>query len=524
MKKEMIVAGVEIEKMDEEKYDITKSIENIINIMNKEESIHNVETYVETINNEKLYLEDFKNYKEGTISQEKRDMIEKYLKIKELSTIREFNSRGFAEFDILSLIVPTINERIRSVNIRSVKHILKGLFLKDTITYKDNAYRLPAKYSEAEKEILDFYGIEEKEKLTPKRILENEPMLKEALILHIIKLAEKVYKQKNGQSITNNHNQYLPLISANHDKDQLLKIAESDNKIRDATEYLERKLELKKKEQVFNLEIMKLFVEYIVNIFQLDSDVGLHNNFVSMTLGDSNFFYKENTIAITLALDFMMKMFEIYTEGRTWKKITQSEIRKNYDKSYGEKGLRYIKRIEKRENKAIKMYYEIRQKAKRENKILNEEYLKKYREKETQDGTEERMIVDVLIKLYGKYAETPTAVIIRNANGKIINKPTEEDILYIKLYTTVRSQQELDAINELKGLDLLKFQMSGAIIRIYWGIQNGKIEDKFIQKMMGNMEKLLENTGVTKIEIVEALVNYANLEKYMWKWKRTINY
>ena len=65
----------------------------------------------------------------------------------------------------------------------------------------------------------------------------------------------------------------------------------------------------------------------------------------------------------------------------------------------------------------------------------------------------------MLIKLYSEGEPLPTTVIIRDANGKISNKPTEEDILYIKLYTTVRSQQELDAINELKGIDLLKFQI-----------------------------------------------------------------
>ena len=62
----------------------------------------------------------------------------------------------------------------------------------------------------------------------------------------------------------------------------------------------------------------------------------------------------------------------------------------------------------------------------------------------------------MLIKLHSENVPTPTTVIIIDDNGKIIKKPTEEDILYIKLYTMVRSQQELYTINELKSIDFLK--------------------------------------------------------------------
>ncbi|UJG44552.1 MAG: hypothetical protein K9W46_05075 [Candidatus Heimdallarchaeum endolithica] len=123
------------------------------------------------------------------------------------------------------------------------------------------------------------------------------------------------------------------------------------------------------------------------------------------------------------------------------------------------------------ENKALKLYDEIRNKAKRENKILTKEYLEKYKEKYTTEGTEERMIIDVLIKLYSENVTIPATVIIKDFNGAIIKKPTEEDILYTKIYTMVRSQQEIDAINELKGIDLLKFHISVGILKAYDGLE-----------------------------------------------------
>jgi len=125
----------------------------------------------------------------------------------------------------------------------------------------------------------------------------------------------------------------------------------------------------------------------------------------------------------------------------------------------------------------------------------------------------------VLIKLYSEGEPLPTTVIIRDANGKISNKPTEEDILYIKLYTTVRSQQELDAINELKGIDLLKFYMSATITYFYNMLTLDKVNHPFILKLKQNFEKLLTGTSATTIDVVEALVVYANLEKYMLLYK-----
>ncbi|MHA1866118.1 MAG: hypothetical protein ACTSVB_02630 [Candidatus Heimdallarchaeaceae archaeon] len=125
----------------------------------------------------------------------------------------------------------------------------------------------------------------------------------------------------------------------------------------------------------------------------------------------------------------------------------------------------------------------------------------------------------MLIKLYSEGEPLPTTVIIRDANGKISNKPTEEDILYIKLYTTVRSQQELDAINELKGIDLLKFYMSATITYFYNMLTLDKVNHPFILKLKQNFEKLLTGTSATTIDVVEALVVYANLEKYMLLYK-----
>ena len=125
----------------------------------------------------------------------------------------------------------------------------------------------------------------------------------------------------------------------------------------------------------------------------------------------------------------------------------------------------------------------------------------------------------MLIKLYSEGEPLPTTVIIRDANGKISNKPTEEDILYIKLYTTVRSQQELDAINELKGIDLLKFYMSATITKFYHELTLGNVNHPFILKLKQNFEKLLAGTSATTIDVVEALIVYANLEKYMLLYK-----
>ncbi|UJG44551.1 MAG: hypothetical protein K9W46_05070 [Candidatus Heimdallarchaeum endolithica] len=36
-------------------------------------------------------------------------------------------------------------------------------------------------------------------------------------------------------------------------------------------------------------------------------------------------------------------------------------------------------------------------------------------------------------------------------------------------------------------------------------------------------EILMANTGFSTIDLAEALVTYANLEKYLWKWKLILN-
>ena len=87
----------------------------------------------------------------------------------------------------------------------------------------------------------------------------------------------------------------------------------------------------------------------------------------------------------------------------------------------------------------------------------------------------------------------------------------------------VRSQQEIDAINELKGIDLLKFHMSVGILKAYDGLVKNYIDDSFVLKLKEVFEILMANTGSSTIDLAEALITYANLEKYFWKWKLILN-
>ncbi|MHA1867063.1 MAG: hypothetical protein ACTSXD_03290 [Candidatus Heimdallarchaeaceae archaeon] len=129
----------------------------------------------------------------------------------------------------------------------------------------------------------------------------------------------------------------------------------------------------------------------------------------------------------------------------------------------------------------------------------------------------------MFIKLYSENVPIPATVIIKDFNGATIKKPTEEDILYTKIYTMVRSQQEQDAINELKGIDLLKLHMSVGILKAYDGLVKNYIDDSFVLKLKEVFEILMANTGSSTIDLAEALITYANLEKYFWKWKLILN-
>ncbi|MHA1196485.1 MAG: hypothetical protein ACTSSM_10355 [Promethearchaeota archaeon] len=529
MEQEIYAAGVEIEKI-KDTYDIKKSIDDIISIMQKvygkeEINVYDEEIpYIETIYNEKIYLYDFINYRDGTISESKRKKIEEELVNNKIKVGTESGIYGSSSINILNLINPKDNELIGRVNIKSISTMLEAVFSQKS-EYSIGTF-LPEIFEEPRKELKKIYRLKEEEKLTPKIILDNEPYLKEALIMYIIDLAEAIYKKSIHQNLNSRGISQIKDTLIYYNKNKLQKIGsiiEYENKRKQVINYLKEELGLNRNSQKYSEEeeYLNLLKIFIIDIFRFNVDLKLFQKFIFLTskqelVGGSGC-YKRKLLVPMLALNFLMKIYDIYTGYRTWKIISDEKI--IIDNGAGLDGLRFLKRINRIENKALKLYEEIRTKAKLENTLITKEYLENYRTVNTVEKTEERMIVDVLIKLYSENVPMPATVILKNFNGEIIKKPTKEDILYIQLYTIVRSQQELDAINALKGIDLLKFYMSATILTVHNRLLKDKIKGSFWLKMKSGFEKLLSDTGATAIDVSEALITYANMEKYFFIWR-----